>query len=48
MEIPESITTPFALEDFEEIIDVRSPLEFAEDHIPGAINLPLLSDAERH
>ena len=48
MEIPESITTPFALEDFEEIIDVRSPLEFAEDHIPGAINLPVLSDAERH
>ncbi|MEJ6578385.1 MAG: tRNA 2-selenouridine(34) synthase MnmH [Akkermansiaceae bacterium] len=48
MEIPESITTPFALEDFEEIIDVRSPLEFAEDHIPGAINLPVLSDVERH
>jgi len=29
------------------IIDVRSPSEFAEDHIPGAINLPVLSDAER-
>lgn len=29
------------------IIDVRAPLEFAEDHIPGAINLPVLSDAER-
>ena len=28
-------------------IDVRSPSEFAEDHIPGAINLPVLSDAER-
>ena len=25
--------------DFDEIIDVRSPSEFAEDHVPGAINL---------
>lgn len=32
---------------FDEIIDVRAPSEFAEDHIPGAINLPVLSDAER-
>ncbi len=29
------------------LIDVRSPSEFAEDHIPGAINLPVLSDDER-
>lgn len=29
------------------IIDVRSPAEFGEDHIPGAINLPVLSDEER-
>lgn len=29
------------------IIDVRSPSEFAQDHIPGAINLPVLSDEER-
>lgn len=29
------------------IIDVRAPAEFAEDHLPGAINLPVLSDAER-
>ena len=28
-------------------IDVRSPGEFAEDHLPGAINLPVLDDAER-
>lgn len=33
--------------DFETIIDVRSPAEYAEDHIPGAISLPVLSDAER-
>ena len=32
---------------FDEVIDVRSPGEFAEDHIVGAINLPVLSDAER-
>jgi tRNA 2-selenouridine synthase len=29
------------------VIDVRSPSEYAEDHLPGAINLPVLSDAER-
>ncbi|MCI2397772.1 tRNA 2-selenouridine(34) synthase MnmH [Aliiroseovarius subalbicans] len=32
---------------FDEVIDVRAPAEYAEDHIPGAINLPVLSDAER-
>lgn len=35
------------LDSFDEIIDVRSPGEFLEDHIPGAINLPVLDDAER-
>ncbi|HEY8887876.1 MAG TPA: tRNA 2-selenouridine(34) synthase MnmH [Gallionella sp.] len=35
------------LGDFDEIIDVRTPAEFAEDHIPGAINCPVLSDDER-
>ncbi|MCB1226121.1 MAG: tRNA 2-selenouridine(34) synthase MnmH [Verrucomicrobiales bacterium] len=29
------------------LIDVRSPAEFAEDHMPGAINLPVLTDAQR-
>ena len=33
--------------DVDDIIDVRSPAEFAEDHIPGAINLPALNDRER-
>ncbi|WP_298909073.1 tRNA 2-selenouridine(34) synthase MnmH [uncultured Aliiroseovarius sp.] len=37
----------FAALDADDIIDVRAPSEFAEDHIPGAINLPALSDAER-
>lgn len=35
------------LEQFDSIIDVRSPSEFAEDHIPGAINCPVLDDEER-
>ncbi|THD58660.1 MAG: tRNA 2-selenouridine(34) synthase MnmH [Phenylobacterium sp.] len=32
---------------FDAVIDVRSPGEFAEDHAPGAVNLPVLTDAER-
>jgi tRNA 2-selenouridine synthase len=32
---------------FDAVIDVRSPAEFAEDHLPGAINLPVLDDEER-
>ena len=35
------------LHEFDEIIDVRTPAEFLEDHIPGAINCPVLDDAER-
>ena len=33
--------------DFDTVIDVRSPSEFADDHLPGAINLPVLSDEQR-
>jgi len=29
------------------IIDARSPSEYAEDHLPGAISLPVLEDQER-
>jgi tRNA 2-selenouridine synthase len=32
---------------FDMIIDVRSPAEFAEDRVPGAVNLPVLDNAER-
>lgn len=32
---------------FDAIIDVRSPSEFALDHVPGAENLPVLDDAQR-
>lgn len=34
------------LAEFDEIIDVRSPSEFAIDHIPGAKNFPVLNDEE--
>ncbi len=36
-----------ALAGFDDIIDVRSPAEFSEDHLPRAINLPALTDDER-
>jgi tRNA 2-selenouridine synthase len=32
---------------FDTIIDVRSPAEFAEDHLPGALNWPVLDDEQR-
>ena len=32
---------------FDAIIDTRSPAEFAEDHIPGAISCPVLDNEER-
>lgn len=35
------------LDAFDAIIDVRSPSEFNEDHLPGAVNYPVLDDEER-
>lgn len=32
---------------FDTIIDARSPAEFAEDHLPGALNWPVLDDEQR-
>ena len=32
---------------FADRIDVRTPAEFAEDHVPGAVNWPVLDDEER-
>ena len=32
---------------FDALIDVRSPAEFAEDHLPGALNWPVLDDEQR-
>jgi len=39
--------TAESLARFDMVIDVRSPGEFAQDHAPGAVNLPVLSDEER-
>ena len=35
------------LAEFDEIIDVRTEAEFEEDHVPGAVNCPVLDNAER-
>jgi tRNA 2-selenouridine synthase len=35
------------LGDFDAVIDVRSPAEFADDRLPGAVNWPVLDDEER-
>lgn len=32
---------------FDDILDVRSPSEYADDHLPGAISVPVLNDEER-
>ena len=32
---------------YDDVIDVRTPLEFAEDRIPGSVNWPVLSNEER-
>ena len=45
-----TITAPEASADlasFDAIIDARSPAEFAEDHLPGAVNWPVLDDEQR-
>ena len=35
------------LDEFNDRIDVRSPSEYALDHVPRAISLPVLDDGER-
>jgi tRNA 2-selenouridine synthase len=41
------LATLAQLAEFDEIIDVRSPAEYADDHLPRAINCPVLSNEER-
>ncbi len=36
-----------SLKKFDAVIDTRSPAEFAEDHLPGAINCPVLDNEQR-
>jgi tRNA 2-selenouridine synthase len=41
------VATVAQLSEFDEIIDARTPAEFAEDHIPGALNCPVLDNEQR-
>lgn len=43
----EDSVTVAQIGEFDEVVDVRSPAEYAEDHVPGAVNCPVLDDAER-
>ena len=47
--LAQSIQTPQFLQVAQErvVLDVRSPGEFAQGHIPGSVNLPLFDDDER-
>lgn len=47
MPLTPNVTTDPYPQFYSEIIDVRSPAEYAEDHLPGAINLPVLNNQER-
>jgi tRNA 2-selenouridine synthase len=39
--------TAAQLREWDAILDARSPSEFAEDHLPGALSCPVLDDGER-
>jgi tRNA 2-selenouridine synthase len=45
--LPKGVAKVSQLGEFDAILDARSPGEYAEDHLPGAINCPVLSDEER-
>lgn len=45
--MPKALDINHFLQDGPVIIDVRTPKEFAQGHIPGAVNIPLFSDEER-
>jgi tRNA 2-selenouridine synthase len=44
MSAPIITTQNWQPEAYDLVIDVRAPIEFAEDHIVGAVNMPVLSD----
>ena len=46
MAVPIRTVNNWELEDVDQIIDVRSPGEFKTDHVPGAVNLYVLSDQQ--
>ena len=41
-EIKSISSEDFKVHEYDDIIDVRSPNEFNEDHLPNALNLPVL------
>lgn len=45
--LPRGVATVAQLAEFDTVIDARAPAEFAEDHLPGAISMPVLNDEER-
>ncbi|MEB3272792.1 MAG: tRNA 2-selenouridine(34) synthase MnmH [Prochlorothrix sp.] len=45
--MPSSLSVPEFLNHPGVVVDVRSPGEFNQGHLPGAVNLPLFSDGER-
>ncbi len=45
--MPQLLTCPEFLDGATPILDVRSPSEFAQGHLPSAVSFPLFSDAER-
>ena len=48
IQVVDAVAALARLDDFGAVIDARSPGEFAEDHLPGAVNWPVLDDDERH
>jgi len=45
-----AVATPlpyWELATFDDVLDARSPAEFADDHLPGALSVPVLDDEER-
>lgn len=45
--VPETVQFAPILLDTHLVVDVRTPLEYEDDHLPGAINVPLLTNEER-
>jgi tRNA 2-selenouridine synthase len=45
--LPKGVATVAQLAEFDTLIDSRAPAEFTEDHLPGAVSMPVLDDEER-
>ncbi|WP_304524925.1 tRNA 2-selenouridine(34) synthase MnmH [Halomonas sp. I5-271120] len=48
MNLPQIDPSLDLLRERRRLIDVRAPVEFAQGGLPGAVNLPLMDDEERH